>query len=149
MKKITVFIILLLLLSGCKTIREYERIDKQQTNQYVSYIGGRIFKINKTADLPNALGKADIFGGKVDKGQIDLKFYGYDSNGNLLLSVTYIDFTSTETTMSRYGQTNVSGTTRYHGNTAYTNLRFYDPPEGKTEMLPPNTFLFSLDLSES
>lgn len=148
MKKVLLSTVVLFLI-GCKAIQEYEKIDRQQVNSYTTYLGGRVFVINRTADLPNAFGKADVFGGKVDKGQIDLRFYGFDSEGELLFSVTYIDYSSTETTMSRYGQSSAKATTRYSGNRAYTTLKFYDPPEGKTEMLPPNTFLFSHDISES
>jgi hypothetical protein len=52
--------------------------------------------------LPNAFGKADLYGGKVDRGYAEVKFLGVNERNELILSVTDINRSSTETTMDRY-----------------------------------------------
>jgi hypothetical protein len=65
--------------------------------------------------LPNIYGKADIYGGKVDRGYAELKFLGLNERNELVLSVIDLNRSSSETVMDRYGyspriqvQTNVN-----------------------------------------
>ena len=97
------FIILLIaLLSACASIENYRSLD-QPTDQLLTVsVGGTIFRLNRSSDLPNVVGKADLYGGKIDRGYAELKFLGVNEKGELLLSVTDINKTSSETTMDRY-----------------------------------------------
>lgn len=114
-----------------------------------AYIGGQVFKITRTSPLPNAFGKADIFGRTVDRGSVELRYQGQAPDGKLVFRLVDIDTRSNETTMNRSqlsvttGQVNANsfaGATRARG-TAYT-IRGQD---GHNEMLPPNTTEFAID----
>jgi hypothetical protein len=136
-------------LTGCATIQSYENIEQPTGATLQTYINGRIFKVQRTTDLPNAFGKPDIFGGKVKRGYMELRYLGLAEDGRLILRLTDVEIESTETTMSRYGvgRTAVTSTTTSMGYNTWTTASgvYVPPPEGKTEILPPNTteFLFN------
>ena len=91
-----------MLVSGCATIQNYNNLEQPEGRILTASIGSTIFRMNKSSDLPNVYGKADLYGGKVDKGYTELKFKGVKENGNLILQITDINKSSTETTMDRY-----------------------------------------------
>lgn len=94
---------LTLLLAGCgATLQNYRTLDQATGQILTASVGGTIFRLNRSSDLPNAFGKADIFGGKIDRGYAELKFHGLNEKGELILSVADIHKSSTETTMDRY-----------------------------------------------
>lgn len=102
-------------LVACGTISTYRKLDQPAGQQLTASVGGTVFRLNRTSDLPNAFGKADLYGGKVDCGYAELKFLGVNDRGEVLLSVIDINRSSSETTMDRYGarpavqvQTNVA-----------------------------------------
>jgi hypothetical protein len=102
-------------LVACSTIQTYRSLDQTAGQQLTASVGGTIFRLNRSSDLPNAFGKADLYGGKVDRGYAELKFLGVNDKGELLLAVTDMNKSSSETTMDRYGgrpavqvQTNVA-----------------------------------------
>lgn len=98
--------ILLVLLAGllaaCATIENYRALNQPAGQVLTASVGGTIFRLNRSSDLPNVFGKADLYGGKVDRGYAELKFLGLTEKGELILSVTDIHKSSTETTMDRY-----------------------------------------------
>ena len=102
--KHVLIIIVCFIVASCASIKNYRNIE-QGTNEILSTsIGGTLFRINRTSDLPNAFGNADIYGGKVDRGYAEVKFKGFNNNGNLILSVIDESKSSSETTMDRYAQ---------------------------------------------
>ncbi|MEI6092954.1 MAG: hypothetical protein WCQ47_04640 [bacterium] len=89
-------------LSGCSTIRTHSSLD-QDTNKKLSTLnGGVMLKINKKRDLANAFGNADIYGGKVNAGYVELRYRGMNKDGQIILSLFDNSVSSTETTMTRY-----------------------------------------------
>lgn len=96
-------------------------------------------------DLPNAFGKADVFGGKVNRGYTELRYQGITPDGRLVFRVTQVETESTETTMSHYGGSTSTLNARRVGNSVYGTVTTYDAPRGATERLPPNTTEFALD----
>jgi len=89
-------------ISGCATIQNYNKLEQPDDKVLTASIGSTIFRMNKSGDLPNVYGKADLYGGKVDKGYTELKFKGIKENGNLILQTTDMNKSSTETVMDRY-----------------------------------------------
>lgn len=113
--KILCALILSVSLVACGTIQQYRNLDQPPGQPLTASVGGTVFRLNRMSDLPNVAGKADLYGGKVDRGFAELKFYGVNDKGEILLSVTDINKTSSDTTMDRYGgrptvqvQTNVA-----------------------------------------
>lgn len=74
MKKLICLLALAILLSGCATIQNYNKLEQPQDKVLTASIGSTIFRMNKSRDLPNVFGKADIYGGKVDRRSKD-NFY--------------------------------------------------------------------------
>ncbi len=103
MKKVFILLVCLVIAS-CASIKNHRNIE-QETNEILSTsIGGTIFRLNKTSDLPNAFGNADLYGGKIDRGYAEVKFKGVNSKGELILLVIDESKSSSETTMDRYAQ---------------------------------------------
>lgn len=97
--------VLALILCSCGTIRNHQILEQQSGTTLTTSIGGKIFRINKTGDLPNVVGGSDIWGGQVDKGYIDLRLVGIEG-ASLELEVLEVDRTSSETTLDRYNLRN-------------------------------------------
>lgn len=100
--------LMVVLMGGCATIQNYNKLEQPAEQILTASVGSTIFRMNKSADLPNVFGKADLYGGKVDKGYAELKFKGIKEDGNLILQITDINRSSTETTMDRYKPTAVN-----------------------------------------
>lgn len=133
-------------LAGCgATIQTYERVSQDTGRELSTHVGGQVLKVQRTSDLPNAFGKADIFGGKVNRGYTELRYQGLAPDGRLVFQVTEVETESTETTMSRYGGSTSSLNAQRIGNTVYGTVTTYDAPRGSTERLPPNTTQFAVD----
>ena len=92
---------IVLLATGCGAIRSHRQLEQPLGAQLTSGIGGTLFRLNKTADLPNAFGSRDIWGGKVDKGFAEMKLVSIEDQ-TVVLDVFDINRQSSETTMDRY-----------------------------------------------
>ena len=98
----TYVLLCIFILFGCSQIQNYRFLQQPENRVLEASIGSTIFRLNRTADLPNAFGKADLYGGKVDKGYTELKLKGFSEKGILILQVTDINHNTSETTMDRY-----------------------------------------------
>jgi hypothetical protein len=98
---ISALIIVSLLISGCGTIRSHRNIEQPMGSVLTTGIGGIVFRLNKTGDLPNAFGGRDIWGGKIDKGFAEMKLAGIEGTV-LILEIIEVNKHSTETVMDRY-----------------------------------------------
>jgi len=141
---------LLLTLAGCgATLQTYETLQQQFDRELATHDGGQVLRIYRTADLPNAFGKADVFGGKVNKGFTEVRFQGIRADGRVVFRVTEIETQSTETTMSRYGGSTSTLSAQRIGNQVSGTITTFAAPHGSTELLPPNTTQFAIDLNRS
>ncbi|MBC7719230.1 MAG: peptidase [Chitinophagaceae bacterium] len=146
----TVIMALVIALAGCgATLQTYDRLAQESNREITTYVGGQVLKVQRTSDLPNAFGKADVFGGKVDRGFTELRFQGLAPDGRSIFRVTDIDTQSNETTMSRYGGSTSNLNAQRVGNSVIGTVTTYSAPRGSTEMLPPNTTQFAVDLNKS
>ncbi len=139
------FIILLsLLLSGCSQIQHYNNVDVTTGATLTTSIGGKVFGTTRTKDLPNAFGKADIYGGKVNTGYSELRFQGLTEDKKIIFRFMDVNIHSNENVFTRYGQdtATISGNS-FGGLTVVNNSK----PEAQISQLPPNTteFLFPVE----
>lgn len=141
---VAVFAVGATLLCGCATIQMYETLQQPTRQELQAHLNGIIFRIERSSDLPNAFGRADVWGGKVDRGYLELRYVGLTEDGRLVLWLTDVETRSDETTMSRYGVATVHGTATNTGATAVV----VGPREGRTEVLPPNTVELTFDPTE-
>jgi hypothetical protein len=132
------------ILAGCGTIKNYEQLAQPTGKDLETYVGGSIFKVNRSRDLPNAFGRADLFGGKVFAGYTELRYQGVTDDGRVILRITELETHSTETTMSRYGQSSgsFSGYSDPSGN-VHGNVTVHNPLQGSTEIMTPFGYSFS------
>jgi hypothetical protein len=156
------------LMAGCSSIKQYENLDQQTNTGLRTFTGGEVFKLERSSDLPNVIGKADVWGGKVDRGYLQLRYLGVQPNGYLGFAVIDAQTNSNETTMSRYGvttstintQSNTTGTSNGYmtGNQLYSSGNYqtnttgtvttFNAPEGHTLYLPPNATTFVIPPSQ-
>ncbi len=136
-----------LLFAGCAPIQRYEALRQPVGVRLVADIGSPLFRIERSSDLPNAFGNADVFGGKVSGGYTELVFAGMQPTGEIRFRLTDIATRSNETAMTRYGSkdTRAHATTTTYGNTSETDITFHEPQQGSTVELPPNTVEFLFD----
>ncbi|MEG3111240.1 hypothetical protein SC127_10940 [Pantoea sp. T14] len=162
------WLLVAIFLSGCSSIKNYESLEQPTNTPLKTYVGGEVFKTDKSSDLPNAFGHADVFGGKVDRGFSELRYLGIQQNGYLGFAVVEMETRSNESTMSRYGmststinaQSYTNGNTygrmsgsNYYGSGSYqTNttgtVTTLNAPEGHTSYLPPNATTFAIPPSQ-
>lgn len=99
--RIVALIIVTLSMSGCATVRNHRNLEQPTGLFLATGIGGVLFRLNKTGDLPNAFGGRDIYGGKINKGFAEMKLAGIEG-AVLVLEITDVNKHSSETTMDRY-----------------------------------------------
>ena len=138
-------LVLVCALGGCASVQTYESLRQPAGVRLSADIGSPLLHMDRSSDLPNAFGKADVFGGKVDGGYVELVFAGVAQTGGILLRVTDLATRSSETTMSRYGTTQVQATTTTYGGVGTSDVTVRQPPQGSTMPLPPNTTEFLYD----
>jgi hypothetical protein len=89
-------------LTGCAPIQSQSIIRQELGSPLIASAGSVIFRLDKTSDLPNAFGKADIYGGKVDRGFTEVRIVSIDSATSFTLMISDVEKTSTETVFDRY-----------------------------------------------
>ncbi len=96
-----------------RTYKQYnESIFQSVYAKFKAQLGGVVFRIERTTDLPNIFGNAEIWGGKIKKGLIGLRYKGMAEKGKLIFNLVNIKHHSDETAFSRYlfGQPTISKT---------------------------------------
>ncbi len=154
---------LMALIAGCASIQRYETLDRDPGTVLSASINEAVYKIDRESDLPNWYGRADIFGGKVDEGSVELRFMGLNEDGLIIFRLTDTEIESNETTMSRYrvsstttenttsqGTATVTGNTISGSGTSSTVTTTRERPDATIVRLPPNTveFLFNPDTGQ-
>lgn len=93
---------ILSLLQGCAVggkIEEYTRIQQPIGTKFDVGVGGEIYTARREKSLPNAFGKADVFGRTTPSGVTTVVFVGLE-NESLLLVRRSVDIESGATTMN-------------------------------------------------
>lgn len=97
-----IIIITTIVFISCGSIQNYRNLDQPSNQPLITSIGGTVFRLNRFSDLPNVFGNADLWGGKIDRGYVELKFLGFTEKGEIIFSIIDINKSSSETTMDRY-----------------------------------------------
>ncbi len=88
-------------LVACGVIQNHRQLDQPIRSELTTGIGGTLFRLNKSSDLPNVFGARDIYGGKIDRGFAEIKLVGIEDQ-TLVLDVVDVNRQSSETVMDRY-----------------------------------------------
>lgn len=157
MNKCITITVILLILNGCAQIQHYTHFSKPVETLQIASIGTELYRITKTRDLPNAFGKADIWGGKVDEGYTELRYMGLTKEGKIVFRLTDADILSNESVFTRYGasrtviNSNTSANVTVNGATAYGNansnstVTHIEKTKATITQLPPNKVEFKFD----
>jgi len=102
MKQLSIMIFALAFLQGCAVggkIQEFTTINQEINVSFDVGIGGEIYTSKREKSLPNAFGKADIFGRRTPSGMTSIVFAGIE-NDHVILFRRSIDIDSGATTMN-------------------------------------------------
>lgn len=108
-----------------KPVKEFQKAKQKLNKELTAYLGEEILTIDKKESMKNIVGKADIFGRKVDVGSIEVYVHAIDGKTvHFLIEDDTIH--TTESTMSHHSMTQSSGTanasTQYYGNSSYSKV---------------------------
>lgn len=103
-----------------RQIKCYEKLEQPSNITISTNVGGAMVKVILKEDLPNYFGRADIFGGKIEKGYKMLTFMGLDQNGKIKLRIYDVSIMTNENTMTRYGVNRSYGN---FNNNSYSNIQ--------------------------
>jgi len=121
-----------LIISGCSATESYSRLVQAENTTLHASVGQQVFRVQKTRDLPNAFGKADLFGRKIEDGYQELRYLGMADESTLVFAFRDREIFSNETTMSRTGASFVN--LQHTG--GVTTGTVISPPDSMTQVLP-------------
>jgi hypothetical protein len=87
--------------AGCAQVEQRQQLAEPVGPVMRTPVGGTIATIMKDRDLPNAFGRADIYGRTVDAGFTRLIYRGRDADGSVLVEQINVDVQSNASTMTR------------------------------------------------
>jgi hypothetical protein len=89
-----------LAVAGCAQVQQRQQLAEPIGLVMRTPVGGTIATIWKDRDLPNAFGRADLYGRKVDAGFIKIIYKGRESDGSVLVEQIDIDLKSNASTLT-------------------------------------------------
>ena len=113
--------LLTLLLSGCGEIKNSSRITQEKKESHVAGVGDAIIEIDTRESLPNAFGKADMFGRTRPTGKIIVSYLGLEQGRavferiNIRMQSNATTLNSTPLIIPQTSTTYYSGTSNYAG----------------------------------
>src|SRR5215208_4670230 len=87
---------------GCAPVQMRSQPDRPAAESFVS-TGDIVVRVQRADDLPNAFGRADLFGRTRDRGFTEVRYMGLNSAGSPLFRRRDVDIVTNESTMSRTG----------------------------------------------
>lgn len=93
--------VIALAVTGCAQVEQRQRLAEPVGPVMRTPVGGTIATIAKERDLPNAFGRADIYGRTVDAGFMRIVYRGRGADGSVLVEQINVDVQSNASTMSR------------------------------------------------
>lgn len=111
-------------------------------------MGDVVLRLDLKENLPNAFGRADIYGRKRDRGFSELRYMGMDTAGGLVFRRRDVDIITNETSMTRAGLGVTTTTIQPAGNGANIVGVSTVAPKAHVGSLPPDTTQFVIDLEQ-
>jgi hypothetical protein len=130
--------------ASCSPVEVRSSIDRQRGPSFAS-TGDVMVRVDMRDDLPNAFGRADMFGRTQDRGFIELRYMGLNASGEPTFRRRDVDIYTNETTMSQMGFRSATVTAQQVGNTVIASGVGAATPPATVEALPPETMEFALD----
>lgn len=125
--------------TGCATIQEQSRMSVAENQPLVAGVGDIVLKVNVEKSLPNAFGKADLFGRTTPTGLITLSYGGVE-NGSAILIRDALDIETGATTMNSSPLVIPNNsTTTYSGRIGNDNFQGTARTTGTPTVIQPKT----------
>jgi hypothetical protein len=141
-------VITLVVVTACAPVETHERIAQPMQTLMTAGIGDQVVRIDRSEDLPNAFGRADLFGRKRDAGFTEVRFVGIE-DGKPVFERRDLEIRSNETTMSRSGvRVGTTSASAYgQGNTATVQgtTTVFGASDDEVMALPAETLRFRVD----
>jgi len=95
------WIVIALMAGGCAQVQQRQQLAEPVGLVMRTPVGGAIATIVKDRDLPNAFGRADIYGRTIDAGYTRIVYRGRGSDGSVLVEQIDVDVKSNASTLTR------------------------------------------------
>lgn len=137
------------LLSACAPVAQTSVSSRTLGTQAYSSVGDIMFRADAKESLPNAFGRADLFGRTRDRGFSELRYMGLNRANQPVFRRRDVDVLTNETTMSRsQADTTVFSVAQPAGAGIIVTGVATSSPQANVQVLPPDTVEFALDLSK-
>jgi hypothetical protein len=134
---------------GGALAKQSSSINRPENRESYASVGDVLVKVTLRESLPNAFGRADVFGRKRDRGFVEIRFMGLSDDGRAIFRRRTVDIYSTETTMTRSGLRYGTARVEPDGNGASITGYSVGGQQATVQALPPDTIEFALDLSKN
>jgi len=138
----------LIALGACSTVETHSTPNRVIGTESFASVGDALVRVEVKEDLPNAFGRADLFGRKRDRGFSEIRYLGLDERGNPVFRRRDVDILTNETAVNRMGLGTAAVSLQPVGNGLFatgTSTRAAPPV---IEALPADTIQFAMDLSQ-
>jgi hypothetical protein len=131
-------------LASCSPIEQHDALDRPTGRAFAS-VGDLVLRVNKSEDLPNISGHADIWGRTRGRGFTEIRYLGLTNEGAAVFRRLDVDVETNETTL-----TNSPGFSIFHSTlqgqaqNGYGNLNAaangysFQPSSASVSVMPPN-----------
>jgi hypothetical protein len=131
------------LLVGCGSLQEYSKLAMPVDRTLRTGPGGVVFRIERSRDLPNIYGRADLWGRKVETGYQELRYDGLSDDGQAVFLFREQQILSNETTLTQMG-----GFATFSAQGSSATATAIGPARAHTQVLPPQETQFKHDFTK-
>ena len=140
--------------TSCSPVQNHTTVEPGP-GQWTGSISDVVLRVSRTDDLPNAFGRADLFGRTRDRGFTEIRYMGLDGQNRVVFYRRDVDIVTNESTMSRspgfsswsaQAHAQQTGSVGSAGGSAGGVAM--TPALATIEPLPPDTTRVVLDLSQ-
>lgn len=139
----------LCIITACAPVSQTSSLNKVSGERSYASVGDVLLRVNAQESLPNAFGKADIFGRTRESGFSELRYMGLNQAKQPVFRRRDVDVVSNASTMTRTPMSSTVVTAQPAGTGYIATGTTMGPLRENTQVLPPDTVEFAIDLSKS
>ena len=147
-RKILGFALAVSSVAGCATVEQHTTLSRPVNSEAFVSVGDVMVRVDVTEDLPNAFGRADIYGRTRARGFAEVRYMGLSPEGLAIFRRRDVDIQTNETTMNTMGAGTAVVSAQPAGNGVVGTGIYTQAPAPNVQALPPDTIQFALDLSQ-
>ncbi len=132
------------LFAGCAPVQMHSGTDRAPGVAYAS-TGDILLRVNRTDDLPNIFGRADLYGRQRDRGFSEIRYMGITPSGQPYFRRRDVEIVTNETTMSQMGLRLGTASVQATGQGAIASGIGMSASPATVGALPPDTVEFTVN----